>query len=48
MTASHRGRHAHHGLTGPGLPYTTLGDSSTARVSIASGLAWVGSAPGSE
>lgn len=28
MTASRRGRHAHHGLTGPGLPYTTLRDSA--------------------
>ena len=28
MTASRRGRHAPDGLTGPGLPYTTLRDST--------------------
>lgn len=28
MTALRRGSHAHHGLTGPGPPYTTLGDST--------------------
>ena len=43
MTASPCWRHARHGLTGPGLPYTTLRDSTAGAIWVVNaknGVEW--------